>query len=175
MDHLDPEQWRVLSYLHGQRGQGAPLRQVVKAQGTNNDCLFDLEGRGLIQATVSGNEIELPVGHSRYARQIRIRLTRAGRFRCDNDPLPRVVRALNRTTAGLTLTFLLGVALLDDLTEMARGRLIDGADDAGEVDLSSARPVNGMTYRIALPGGQIAYPEWVLVQLTARGCEYAAR
>lgn len=178
MDHLDPDQWRVLSYLHGQRSHAAPLKLVVKTQDADNDSLFELEGRGLIQATLSGDEIELPIGRSRYAKQIRLKLTLAGRYRCDNSPLPRILRSLNRTKVGHTLTYLLGMALLDDLAEMARAGLIAAADDVGRVDLSCARPVHGLTYRIALvalAGTDIAYPDRIAVQITARGREFVPR
>jgi len=175
MKTLEPEQWRVLGRLRYLCGERARLYDMLKSQDVSPESVSDLAERGLIVAKLNGEEIDLTPGLIKtYRRRVFLTLSKAGESYYWNDP-HRVLRSLGKAQYGLSLTFLLGMILFDDITDLARTGLIHAFTEDDTVDLGAARQQWAGSAKVVLPGGGELWTNAVIVRTTRTGQLYCER
>jgi len=175
MKTLEPEQWRVLGTLISLCGAKARLHETMKAQDVSPESVCDLVERGLIVAKLNGEDIDLTPGLIKtYRRKISLNLTRAGESYQWSDP-HRVLRSVGRARHGLSLSYVLGMILFDDLTALAREGLIYALTEDNTVDLANAHQRWEGSSRIVLSGGGELWNNAVIVRTTKTGQLYCER
>jgi hypothetical protein len=172
---LGREQCRVLGHLHSLCGERARLHDVLKSQDVSPETVCGLAERGLIVAKLDGEGIDLTPGLIKtHRRDIHVRLSKTGESCYWNSPR-RVLGSLGRAKHGLSLSYLLGMILFDDVVELHREGLLDAVTETAAVDLGNARqPWPGST-KLALPGGEEVWISSVRVRATATGRLYSHR
>jgi hypothetical protein len=173
---LESEQWRVLGHLHARCGDRARLHDLVKSQGVSPEAVCDMAERGLITVKLNGEGVDnlTPGLIKTHSRDLQLRLSKAGESYYWGDP-HRVLGSLGRTTQGLTLTFMLGMILFEDVVELAGERLIQALTEADTVDLVNARQPWSGSSKLVLPGGAEVWINSVRVQTTKAGQLYCHR
>lgn len=174
---LEPEQWRVIGRLRYLCGERARLDILMKSQEVSPESVCDLAERGLIVARHNGEEIDLTPGLIKtYSRRTFVTLSKAGDSYYWHDPR-RVLRSPGRSRYGLSLTYLLGMVVFDDLTDLARKGLIHALteDDLLPVDLADARQPWAGSGKVVLPGGAEMWTDAVIVRTTKAGQLYVER
>jgi hypothetical protein len=148
---------------------------MLKSQDASPEALCDMAERGLIEAKLNGEEIDLTPGLIKtHRRSIYLHLARAGESYYWNDP-HRVLRALGRARYGLSLGYVLGMILFEDLAALHRKGLVYALTEDDTVDLGNARqPWSGST-RLLLPGGAEVWNGAVIVRTTRTGQLYCER
>jgi hypothetical protein len=176
MKTLEPEQWRVMGHLTYLCGERARLDTLLKQQDASPEAVCDLAERGLIVTTLNGEEVDdlTPGLIKTYRRKMYLTRSRAGESYIWNDP-HRVLRSLGKARHGLSLTYLLGMILFDDLTGLAREGLIRAWTEDDMVDLGNAHQIWHGSARVVLPGGAEVWTNAVRVQTTKTGQLYCER
>jgi hypothetical protein len=147
----------------------------MKSQEASPEAVTDLAERGLIVAKLNGEEIDLTPGLIKtYRRRMFLNLSKAGESYHWNDP-HRVLRSLGKARHGLSLTYVLGMVLFDDLTELAREGLIYALTEDDTVDLSDASQRWHGSAKVVLPGGAELWTNAVIVRTTKTGQLYCER
>ncbi|GAA4719052.1 hypothetical protein [Phytohabitans rumicis] len=175
MKTLEPEQWRILGRLISLCGARARLNHMLKSQDASPEAVSDLAERGLIHARLNGEEIDLTPGLIKtHRRNMYLHLSKAGESYYANDP-HRVLRALGQTSHGLTLTYLLGMILFEDLAELHREGTLYALTDDDTVDLGNARQSWTGSAKLILPGDAEVWINAVIVRTTKTGQLYCER
>ncbi|MDQ7906863.1 hypothetical protein RB614_20315 [Phytohabitans sp. ZYX-F-186] len=175
MKTLEPEQWRVLGRMVSLCGARARLGEMLKSQDASPEAVSDMAERGLILATLDGEQIDLTPGLIKtHRRSMFLHLAPAGESYYWNDP-HRVLRSLGRTTHGLTLTYLLGMILFEDIAELHREGMLYALTEDDTIDLSEARQPFAGSSKLILPGGAEVWIDVVIVRTTNKGQLYCER
>jgi hypothetical protein len=175
MKTLEPEQWRIMGTLISLCGTRAKLHETMKQQDVSPESVCDLVERGLVVAKLNGEDIDLTPGLIKtYRRKISLNLTRAGESYQWSDP-HRVLRSPGRSRHGVSLTFMLGMVLFDDLVELAREGLVYALTEDDTIDLASAHQKWAGSSKVVLPGGAEVWTNQVIVRTTKAGQLYVER
>jgi hypothetical protein len=175
MKTLEPEQWRILGRLIYLCGVRARLHEVLKAQDASPEAVSDMAERGLIHARLNGDEVDLTPGLIKtHRRSMYLHLSAAGESYYRHDP-HRVLRSLGQTKHGLTLAYLLGVILFEDLAGLHREGLLHARTEDDTVDLGNARQPWAGSSKLLLPGGAEVWSSAVIVRNTKTGQLYCER
>ncbi|MFI7547258.1 hypothetical protein [Actinoplanes sp. NPDC049599] len=175
MKTLEPEQWRVLGRLISLCGERVRLHDMLKSQDVSAEAVTGLAERGLIVAKLRGEQIDLTPGLIKtYRRQMFLHLSKAGESYYWHDP-HRVLRSLGKARHGLSLTYVLGMILFDDVTGLAREGLIHALTEHDTVDLASARQRWAGSAKVVLPGGAELWTNAVIVRTTRTGQLFCER
>lgn len=176
MKTLEPEQWRVLGLLTSLCGERARLDTVLKQQDVSPEAVCDLAERGLIVTKLNGEVVDdlTPGLIKTYRRKLYLTRSNAGESYFWNDP-HRVLRSPGRSRIGLSLTYMLGMILFDDLVELAREGLLYALTEDDTIDLANARQRWHGSSKIVLPGGAEVWTNAVIVRTTKAGQLYVER
>jgi len=173
MKTLDPEQWRIIGRLITLCGDRARLSEILKSQEVSPESVTELAERGLIAAKLNGDDIDLTPGLIKtYRRSVYLRLSNAGESYYWNDP-HRVLRSLGKAHHGLSLSYLLGMIVFDDVAELHRQGLVHALTEDTTVDLDSARQRWADSPVLVLPGGGEVFTNAVMVRTTKTGQRYS--
>ncbi|SNY53694.1 hypothetical protein [Paractinoplanes atraurantiacus] len=173
---LQPEQWRVLGALITRCGERARLGDVLKQQDASPEAVCDLAERGLIVAKLHGDEVErlTPGLIKTYRQRIYLTMSRQGESYANDDP-HRVLRSPGRSRMGLSLSYMLGMIAMDELTDLVRWGLLEAVTVDDTIDLADARQRWPGSSYVILPGGAEVHTHDVIIRTTRAGQLYVER